>query len=749
MISSRPSPHARSLNCIHEARHPSLLAGCLLLGALLGACGDESLSPSGEPENSEEATGDSHNAVRSSVQSLQDLSPRGCENGQGLEPKAPWAMVGGCPNRAGRSALTGSLFAASNWRTDLRGDVRSSPVVSANGTTFVASNDDRLFALNDSGEVLWEVDLMDPLPWWIPRIPWPVSASPAIGQDGTVYIGSDHSRVQAFHPATGAQSWSFSTGAEIRSPLAIGPDGTIYVGTRNGKVFAINKNGTQRWSYTLPTLWPFRDVRTAPAIDLQGNVYFTVSGKLVSLNAAGGLRFVTLLNLCLKDVVSSPTVSNDGVVYVGGGTNTLYAINATNGSIRWTRELGGILLGVLDDAGSPAIGKDGTIYVGSTDSHIYAHAPDGTFRWKYRVTGPIRSTPLVDASEHVFVGSDDNYVYAFDGANGQRLWRFNTGHDVRSSVALGTRGQVLVGSDDNHLYSIGEGTAADLSKLNAVRDSHKDWLGAQKESDDPSTPAQLAAAAAAQADMSTAAAGFLEGTFSLDDYIAVSRDRSDKVHEIFVNPQLAEAIKNGDGDRDLVPDTIDQCPNTPPLTPTDAVGCTEAAEEHYTAEKQEEIRKDVLDDTYFSFIVNNPTCQALQVAQEPTLITQIYANNAIIRLTYDGIFFWFKRTACPARLVIQVDTENPSGFSNGAKTLTFEISPQRQVNAINSNTGEVVAGATGAVIDASHGADYTVLTEAMDPASPYLLRARAMAVHGNGLVSDWSPWLYLDVWDLR
>ena len=57
-----------------------------------------------------------------------------------------------------------------------------------------------------------------------------VDSSPALGMDGTVYVGSFDSNLYAINP-DGAMKWAFPTGASIWSSPAIGKDGTIYVGS--------------------------------------------------------------------------------------------------------------------------------------------------------------------------------------------------------------------------------------------------------------------------------------------------------------------------------------------------------------------------------------------------------------------------------------------------------------------------------------------------------------------------------------
>ncbi|MDP6034675.1 MAG: PQQ-binding-like beta-propeller repeat protein, partial [Verrucomicrobiota bacterium] len=65
-----------------------------------------------------------------------------------------------------------------------------------------------------------------------------VHSSPAIGSDGTVYVGSMDEKLYAINGKSGVKLWEFKTGREVNSSPAIGPDGTVYVGSFK-KLYAI------------------------------------------------------------------------------------------------------------------------------------------------------------------------------------------------------------------------------------------------------------------------------------------------------------------------------------------------------------------------------------------------------------------------------------------------------------------------------------------------------------------------------
>ena len=66
-----------------------------------------------------------------------------------------------------------------------------------------------------------------------------MSSSPAIGRDGTVYVGSDDNKLYAINGKTGEKLWEFERGRAVQSSPAIGSDGTVYVGSDDNKLYAI------------------------------------------------------------------------------------------------------------------------------------------------------------------------------------------------------------------------------------------------------------------------------------------------------------------------------------------------------------------------------------------------------------------------------------------------------------------------------------------------------------------------------
>ena len=75
-------------------------------------------------------------------------------------------------------------------------------------------------------------------------------SSPAIGSDGTVYVGSKDKKLYAINGKSGVKLWEFETGDGVDSSPAIGSDGTVYVGSSDKKLYAINgKSGVKLWEF--------------------------------------------------------------------------------------------------------------------------------------------------------------------------------------------------------------------------------------------------------------------------------------------------------------------------------------------------------------------------------------------------------------------------------------------------------------------------------------------------------------------
>jgi outer membrane protein assembly factor BamB len=223
---------------------------------------------------------------------------------------------------------------------------------------------------------------------------------PAIGEDGTIYVGSPDSKLYAINP-DGTLKWKFKTkGAIIGTPII--DSKTIYIGSLDKKLYAISADGTLKWKY----------------------------------ETEGG-------------ILTSPSISPySQTVYIVSNDRYLYAINSYNGKLRWRYDMQDETLY------SPAVGKNKTIYIGGKKGYLYAISDDGKLKWKYRTKGRIGGPPVINLSdETIYVTSLDRYLYAIK-YNGKLKWKYKI--DVAFGTppipAIGVDGTIYIGGGP--LYAI-------------------------------------------------------------------------------------------------------------------------------------------------------------------------------------------------------------------------------------------------------------------------------------------------------
>jgi outer membrane protein assembly factor BamB len=307
-------------------------------------------------------------------------------------PQGSWTMFHHDPQHTGRSPFVGAQTATVKWTVATGPYLYSSPAIGADGTVYVGIYDNKVLALNGlTGTQKWAFTTVDS-----------VLSSPAIGADGTVYVGSNDGNMYALNEATGTQKWLFATGGMVGfSSPAVGVDGTVYVGSYDKKVYALDGiTGTQKWAFTTGSC-----------------------------------------------VYSSPAIGTDGTVYVGSDDGKIYALDGITGAQKWAFTTGSCV------DSSPAIGADGTVYVGSYDHNVYAlDGATGTQKWVFTTGSLVYGSPTIGADNTVYVGSYDHNVYALDGATGTQKWVLPTVDIVLNSPAIGADGTVYVGCGGSQSY---------------------------------------------------------------------------------------------------------------------------------------------------------------------------------------------------------------------------------------------------------------------------------------------------------
>jgi outer membrane protein assembly factor BamB len=352
----------------------------------------------------------------------------------------PWPMFQHDLQHTGRSPYTGPASPWLKWSYTTGNSIYSSPAIGSDGTIYVGSEDNKLYAINPNGSFKWSYTTGSA-----------VRSAPAIGSDGTIYVGSDDDKLYAINP-NGSFKWSYTTGSNIERSPAIGSDGTIYIVSPDHKLHAISDNGSFKWSYTTGS-----SVWSSPAIGNDGTIYIgSEDNKLYAISDNSSFKWSYTTG---GNIDASPAIGSDGTIYIGSDDHKLYAVS-DNGSFKWSYTTGNNIYS------SPGIGSDGTIYVGSSDHKLYAINPDGSLKWSYTTGDSISSSPAIGSDGTIYVGSYDNKLYAINPTDGSLKWSYSTGGAVGSSPAIGSDGTIYVGSGDNKLYAIMQQPAPTVTSVN-------------------------------------------------------------------------------------------------------------------------------------------------------------------------------------------------------------------------------------------------------------------------------------------
>ncbi len=273
-----------------------------------------------------------------------------------------------------------------------------------------------------------------------------ILSSPAIDSDGTIYAGSFNSTLYAVN-RDGSVKWEYPTAGWISSSPAIGKDGTVFVGSQDNYLHAVNPDGTNKWKYWTgqPPSLP-APVYTSPVISRNNVLLFTSDRGMVYANDADTGASLWTANIAPYSL-SSPSVGDDGTVYVGDANGDLHSIRA-DGSTAWKFHTGNRI------GTAPAIGDDGTIYVTSADGNCYAINPNGTRKWAYASMGAIGSSPTIGYDGTIYFGSNDGYFHAVNAATGTRKWMFMVGMQISSSATVDINNNLYFGGQDGKVYSV-------------------------------------------------------------------------------------------------------------------------------------------------------------------------------------------------------------------------------------------------------------------------------------------------------
>ena len=337
------------------------------------------------------------------------------------------------------------------WSQPTRGAIYSSPTIGSDGTIYIGSGDNNLYAFYPDGGVKWTYQAGE----------W-VDSTPAIADDGTIYVGSWDNKLHAINP-DGSGKWTFATDSLVLGGPAVGPDGTIYIGSHDNFFYALESNGSKKWEY-----FAEQPISSSAALGQNGTIYFgDDNGTFHAVNPDGTSKWTYVVDSISESnssIESSPALDLYGNIYFGSANGYCYSLedNGTNGVLRWK-------YATADRVdSSPVIGLSNEVLFMSRDGYLRSIDIDfGVTNWEKPIGDVFYSSPVVDENGTVYVagylGGGENHIFAID-ANGSMDWNSSmTNHSVvigdvvDSSLAIDSNGTLYFGSFDKKLYAVKAG----------------------------------------------------------------------------------------------------------------------------------------------------------------------------------------------------------------------------------------------------------------------------------------------------
>jgi eukaryotic-like serine/threonine-protein kinase len=343
-------------------------------------------------------------------------------------------------------------------------------------SVIISSDNQILYALDPaSGKKHWELSFA-----YLPFLPNAHYKSSPLLYNGMVYVVSDNSdTLYKINSKTGALVAAIvnQNGDSYRSVATPTVDGgVIYLACLNGIVYALNESGDIKWQFNTgapiessPTVYKdhiyiantgghiFSIDKTIGPDPLTGDIIWDYPGAGIS----GTGKFVSSIAI------------GDPYLFVGSiSDSSMYCIYLTPptfdppltphvGYPRWWFKTNGNIFS------SPAAYAGYCIF-GSMDNYVYCLdtsiqpfdpvSPTTVPRvyWKFHTSSQVLSSPL-PYNQVVYVGSNDQNLYAINMINGSMKWKFSTNGLIKSSpVAYGKT--IFVGSYDKNIYGIDTAT---------------------------------------------------------------------------------------------------------------------------------------------------------------------------------------------------------------------------------------------------------------------------------------------------
>jgi outer membrane protein assembly factor BamB len=286
------------------------------------------------------------------------------------------------------------------------------------GKLYSAGSQGKVTAIDaDSGQVIWQVDLKQPL------------AAGVGGQADQLLVSTNKGQLIALSATDGHELWRTSLHSEVLAvPQSNGQ--LVVVKTIDGKLHGLDAHdGKQRWLYSSNQPPLILRGSSPPVVLANDTIAGFANGQLVALNNQQGNALWSATVATpegrsdlerLVDITSAPLVSN-GRVFAVAYQGQLVEVDITNGQLLWQRPASSYV--------NLAEGMN-NIYVSQSDGKLTAFDQNtGTSVWQQsQLTYRVLSAPVV-IGHYLAVGDAEGYVHFLSQVDGHFVARLDIGGD--------------------------------------------------------------------------------------------------------------------------------------------------------------------------------------------------------------------------------------------------------------------------------------------------------------------------------
>jgi outer membrane protein assembly factor BamB len=279
----------------------------------------------------------------------------------------------------------------------------------------------------------------------------PVNNYAGLSTDGKALYVAEQSFIFQLDPGSGTVNWKYPASADSKNPIYAAPavaNGWVYVGTYGNVVYAFRLEGLDK-TKPVPN-WTFNlhadKGRFIGSPLVVGDVVYVSStdGNLYALGATDGTLKWSFKG---RNSFWSRPATDGKVIYQTSMDHYLYAIDLVNGSKKWDLDLGGPALGdvVLSDKG--------IVYTGTLKSDFLA-VDSATHKvvWSKKLSGSTWAAPLL-YKDNLYIGTDQNKVYILNAADGTEIKVVDAGGPVTASPVY-TQDAVFITTETGDAFSL-------------------------------------------------------------------------------------------------------------------------------------------------------------------------------------------------------------------------------------------------------------------------------------------------------